>query len=136
MTAMNGYAKSKANTLRSKSDVPTSKKLLDYVKTLKGDEVLANAEAQAELCIKALKKKGLSTKNVAIAFDWHDAPYYGKQIAGVVGTQPKDMLRLPNCKHPNYKEEANALPPRIWEGLQELVLELMERIEARQGHFK
>jgi glucose-1-phosphate thymidylyltransferase len=32
----------------------------------------------------------LSVKNVALAFDWHDAPYYGKPAAGVVGTKPKD----------------------------------------------
>jgi hypothetical protein len=70
--------------------MPTSETLLGYVKTLTCDDILASAEAQVERCIKELKKKGLSTKNVAIGLDWYDAPYYGKKVAGVIGTPPKD----------------------------------------------
>jgi hypothetical protein len=90
MAAMNNYTESKANALRRQQDMPTSENLLAYVKTLMRDEILASADAQVERCIKELKKKGLSIKDIALAFDWHDAPYYGKQVAWVVGTQPKN----------------------------------------------
>jgi len=108
--------------------VPTSGTLLGYVKGMMSDEILAKSEVQAKRCIKALKK-GLSIKNVALAFDWHNEYYYGKQVAGVVGAQLKDLLRLPNCEHPHAEEEANALPLESKEGLQELVLDLLERIK-------
>jgi ABC-type xylose transport system substrate-binding protein len=74
MAAMNSYAESTANALRRQQYVPTSETLLVYVKTLTSDKILASADAQAKRCIKALKKKGLSTKDIALAFDWHDAP--------------------------------------------------------------
>lgn len=134
MAAMNNYTESKANALRRQQDMPTSENLLAYVKTLMRDEILASADAQVERCIKELKKKGLSIKDIALAFDWHDAPYYGK--AGCLGcwnpAKEWHMLRLllPNGKHPNPKEEVNALPLESRERIQELALELMGRIQS------
>jgi hypothetical protein len=78
MVAMNNYVEGTANALIRRQDVPTSETLLAYIKTLTSYEILANVEAQVERCIKELKKKGLSIKNVALVFDGHDAPYYGE----------------------------------------------------------
>jgi hypothetical protein len=52
-------------------------------------EVLAQGEAQIEYSIKRLRLKGVRLKNVGVAFDWHDQPYYGQPMHGMVGTQPK-----------------------------------------------
>ena len=51
--------------------------------------VLANAEAQIEYCVEELRSKRLHIRDVAVAFDWHVQPYYGKLVPGMVGTQPK-----------------------------------------------
>jgi hypothetical protein len=42
---MNSFAEGTVNSLRREGDVPTGETLLDYVKTMTCDEVLANAEA-------------------------------------------------------------------------------------------
>jgi hypothetical protein len=89
MAVMNSFAEGTANTLRSQGRVPTGETLLDYVKTMTCDEVLDDAEAQIDCCVRQLKVKGLRFKDVALAFDWHDEPYYGKPVPGMVGTQPK-----------------------------------------------
>jgi|YelNatPaOPRAMG01_1025707.scaffolds.fasta_scaffold533181_1 hypothetical protein len=49
--------------------LPTSETLLAYVKGMARKEIFDNAKGQVEYCIKELKKKGLSLKNVVIAFD-------------------------------------------------------------------
>jgi len=89
MAVMNGYAEGVANSLRCHVDMPTGETLLDYVKTMTCEEMLANAEVQIGSCVELLKVKGVRFKNLALAFDWHDVPYYGKPIPGIVGTQPK-----------------------------------------------
>jgi len=89
MAAMNSFAEGVANVLRCQARTPTGETLLDYVKTMTCDEVLADAEAQVERCVEMLKRKGLRLKDVAVAFDWHDQPYYGKPMPGMVGTKPK-----------------------------------------------
>jgi hypothetical protein len=89
MAVMNSFAEGTASTLRSQGKIPTGETLLDYVKTMTCDEVLANAEAQIDCCVRQLKMKGLRFKDVAVAFDWHDVPYYGRPMLGMVGTQPK-----------------------------------------------
>jgi len=89
MAVMNGFAEGTANSLRCQGRTPTSETLLDYVKTMTCGEMLADAEAQVDCCVKQLKMKGLRFKDVALAFDWHDEPYYGKPVPGMVGTQPK-----------------------------------------------
>ena len=45
MAVMNSFAEGTVNSLRREGDVPTGETLLDYVKTMTCDEVLANAEA-------------------------------------------------------------------------------------------
>ncbi len=86
---MNSFAEGTANTLRLQGDIPTSETLLDYIKSMTCDEILANAEAQVDSCVEQLKLKRLRLKDVAVAFDWHDQPYYGRPMPGMVGTQPK-----------------------------------------------
>jgi hypothetical protein len=88
MAVMNSFAEGTVNSLRREGDVPTGETLLDYVKTMTCDEVLANAEAQIEYCVEELRSKRLHLRDVAVAFDWHDQPYYGKVVPGMVGTQP------------------------------------------------
>ena len=86
---MNSFAEGTANTLRLQGDMPTSETLLDYIKSMTCDEMLVNAEAQIVSCVEQLRMKGLRFKDVAVAFDWHDQPYYGKPMPGMVGTKPK-----------------------------------------------
>jgi len=86
---MNSFAEGTANTLRLQGEIPTSETLLDYIKSMTCGEMLANAEAQIDCCVQHLKLKQLRLKDVAVAFDWHDQPYYGKPMPGMVGTQPK-----------------------------------------------
>ena len=89
MAVMNGYAEGVANSLRRHVDMPTGETLLGYVKSMTCEEMLANAEVQIASCVELLKVKGVRFKNLALAFDWHDVPYYGKPIPGMVGTQHK-----------------------------------------------
>jgi hypothetical protein len=51
MAVMNSFAEGTASTLRSQGKIPTGETLLDYVKTMTCDEVLANAEAQIDCCV-------------------------------------------------------------------------------------
>jgi hypothetical protein len=88
---MNCYAEGFAKTLREKKHAPTSETLLDYLKTANVDNVLQTAKVQIDKCVKALRKKSIRLDKAAIAFDWHDQPYYGShQTQGVIGTKPKD----------------------------------------------
>jgi len=89
MAVMNGYAEGVANSLRCHVDMPTGETLLDYVKSVTCEEMLVNAEVQIASCVELLKMKGLRFRNLALAFDWHDVPYYGKPVPGMVGTQLK-----------------------------------------------
>ena len=88
---MNCFAEGFAKTLRKNKHAPTSETLLDYLKTANVDSVLQTAKVQIDKCVKALRKKGIRLNKAAIAFDWHDQPYYGShQTQGVIGTKPKD----------------------------------------------
>jgi len=87
---LNSYAEGVAETLREHKRMPTSETLLDYVKAMTVDDVMEVAEIQIGRCVQALKKKGMTIKRAAVAFDWHDRPYYGSPaIEGVVGVKPK-----------------------------------------------
>jgi len=136
MAAMNGYAEGTANALRSQSDVPTSETLLAYVKTLTRDEILSNAEGGIGRCVEKLKAKGLRLKDVALAFDWHDAPYYGEPIAGVVGTKRKHGTNFAfsfltaSVLTPKRRLVLCMIPLESRDGLPELVLGLLERIRS------
>lgn len=86
---MNSYAEGLAETLREKKHVPTSETLLDYFRAASVKEILEATEAQIDHCVQALKKKGITLKSAALAFDWHDQPYYGSpHTEGVVGAKP------------------------------------------------
>lgn len=65
MAVTNSFAEGIANILRCQGRIPTGETLLDYVKTLTCDEMLAEAEAQVDRCVKMLKTKGLRLKDVA-----------------------------------------------------------------------
>lgn len=87
---MNSYAEGVAETLRESRRMPTSETLLDYIKMMSIENVLKVAEAQIGRCVQTLKDKGVALKRAALAFDWHDRPYYGSpSVEGVVGCKPK-----------------------------------------------
>ena len=58
MAVLNSFAEGTANVLRCQGRVPTGETLLDYVKTMTYGEVLVDAEAQIDRCVKELKLKG------------------------------------------------------------------------------
>jgi len=71
---------------------------------------------------------------VAVAFDWHDQPYYGKVVPGMVGTQPKrgtcyafSFLTV-SIITPGKRLVLCVVPLTSREGLPVLVLTLLERI--------
>lgn len=135
MAVMNSFAEGIANSLRCQGKVPTGETLLDYVKTMTCDEVLANAEDQMDCCVTQLKMKGLRFKDVALAFDWHDEPYYGKPVPGMVGTQPKRgtcyafSFLTASILTAGRRLVLCILPLTSREGLPTLVLALIEHIK-------
>ena len=137
MAAMNSYAEGVANSLRCHGDMPTGETLLDYVKSMTCEEMLGNAEAQVDCCVNQLKVKGLRFKNVALAFDWHDEPYYGKPVPGMVGTQPKRgtcyafSFLTASILTPGRRLVVCIVPLSSREGLSKLVLGLIARIQRR-----
>lgn len=139
MAVMNGFAEGTANSLRCQGRTPTGETLLDYVKTMTCGEMLADAEAQVDCCVKQLKMKGLRFKDVALAFDWHDEPYYGKPVPGMVGTQPKRgtcyafSFLTASILTAGRRLVLCIVPLSSREGLSELVLGLIARI---QRHVK
>lgn len=139
MAVMNGFAEGVANILRCQGKIPTGETLLDYVKTMTRDEMLADAEAQVERCVKMLKMKGLRLRDVAVALDWHDQPYYGKPMLGMVGTQPKRgtchafSFLTASILTAGRRLALCIVPLTSREDLSTLVLALIERI---QGYVK
>ena len=137
MAVMNGYAEGVANSLRCQGRAPTGETLLGYVKSMTCDEILANAEVQIESCIKRLRMKGLRLKDVALAFDWHDQPYYGKPTLGMVGTQPRDgtcyafSFLTVSVLTPGRRLVLCIVPLTSRMGLPALVLALVKRIQKR-----
>ena len=134
---MNSFAEGTANSLRCQGKVPTSETLLDYIKTVTCDEMLANAEAQIERSINQLTLKRVRLKDVGVAFDWHDQPYYGKPAPGMVGTQPKRgtcyafSFLTASILTPRRRLVLCIIPLTSRESLVDLVLALLERIQKR-----
>ena len=137
MAVMNSFAEGTANCLRGQDEAPTSETLLDYIKAMTCDEMLANAEAQIESCVNQLRLKGLRFKDVGVAFDWHDLPYYGKPMLGMVGTQPKDgtcyafSFLTASILTPRRRLVLCIMPLTSRIGLVDLVVALLERIQKR-----
>jgi len=137
MAVMNSFAEGTANSLRCQGKVPTGETLLDYIKAMTCDEMLANGEAQIESCVSQLRLKGLRFKDVAVAFDWHDQPYYGKPMPGMVGTQPKHgtcyafSFLTASILTPGRRLVLCVVPLTSRIGLVDLVLALIERIRKR-----
>jgi len=135
MAVTNSFAEGIANILRCQGKMPTGETLLDYVKTMTCSEMLANAEAQIDCCVKQLKMKGLRFKDVALAFDWHDEPYYGKPMIGMVGTKPKRgacyafSFLTASILTAGRRLVLCIVPLSSREGLSELVLGLTARIQ-------
>lgn len=132
---MNSYAEGLAETLREHKHVPTSETLLDYFKAAAVVEVLEAAEAQIARCVQTLKKKGIPLKNAAVAFDWHDRPYYGApHTEGVVGTKPKRgtsyafIFLTVSVITPGKRLVISVLPLRRRKNLPEIVLGLLGHI--------
>jgi len=134
MATMNGYAEGMANALRSRRDMPTGETLLDYVKAMTSDEILASAEAQIGLCIEKLRAKEIHLKDVALAFDWHDSPYYGEPVPGTVGTKRKHGTNFAfsfltaSVLTPKRRLVLCIVPLAPRDGLPKLVFGLLERI--------
>jgi len=134
---MNGFAEGTANSLRRQGKIPTGETLLDYVKTMTFDEMLANAEVQIESCVNQLRLKGLRLKDVGVAFDWHDQPYYGKPVLGMAGAQPKRgtcyafSFLTASILTPGRRLVLCIIPLTSREGLSALVLGLIARIRKR-----
>ena len=134
---MNSFAEGTANCLRRHGEAPTSETLLDYVKSMTCEEVLANAEAQIECSIKRLRLKGVRLKNVGVAFDWHDQPYYGQPMHGMVGTQPKRgtcyafSFLTASILTPGRRLVLCIVPLTSRQGLSTLVLGLITRVQKR-----
>ena len=129
---MNCFAEGFAKTLREHKHAPTSETLLDYLKTAKKDAILKTAKVQIDRCVATLKKKGIHLDKAAIAFDWHDQPYYGShQTEGVVGTKPKDGTAYAYCYltvsviTPKKRLVLAVLPLKTREGLTQIVLSLL-----------
>ena len=88
---MNCYAEGFTQAVRENRPAPTSETVLDYLKLQRVNEILEAAKAQIDQCVATLKKKGIHLNKAAIAFDWHDQPYYGSHhTEGVIGTKPRD----------------------------------------------
>jgi hypothetical protein len=129
---MNCYAEGFAKALRENKHTPTSETLLDYLKTSKVDDILKTAKVQIDRCVKTLKKKGIHLNKAAIAFDWHDQPYYGSQkTEGVIGTKPKDGTSYAFCYltisviTPRKRLVLAVLPLKTRDGLPQIVLSLL-----------
>jgi len=135
MAVTNSFAEGTANILRCQGKMPTGETLLDYVKTMTCSEMLTKAEAQIDCCVKQLKMKGLRFKNLALAFDWHDEPYYGKPMIGMVGTKPKRgacyafSFLTASILTAGRRLVLCIVPLSSREGLSELVLGLTARVQ-------
>jgi hypothetical protein len=130
---MNCYAEGFAKTLRENKHAPTSETLLDYLKTSKVDDILKTAKFQIDQCVATLKKKGIRLDKAAIAFDWHDQPYYGShKTEGVIGTKPKDGTSYAFCYLTVSVITARkrlvlaVLPLKTRDGLTQIVLSLLD----------
>ena len=141
MAVMNSFAEGTANSLRRQGDMPTSETLLGYIRTMTCNEMLANAEAQIERCVKQLRMKGIRLKNVGLAFDWHDQPYYGRPVPGMVGTQPKRgtcyafSFLTASILTSGRRLVLCVIPLTSREGLPTLVLGLIKRIQRLVGRI-
>jgi hypothetical protein len=129
---MNCYAEGFAKALRENKHAPTSETLLDYLKTANVDAILNTAKVQINRCVATLKKKGIRLNKAALAFDWHDQPYYGSHhTQGVIGTKPKDGTAYAYCYltvsviTPKKRLVLAVLPLNSRDGLPQLVLALL-----------
>jgi len=132
---MNCYAEGFAKALREKRHTPTSETLLDYFKLQKVYGILETAKVQIDRCVATLKKKGIRLNKAAIAFDWHDQPYYGShQTEGVIGTKPKDGTSYAFCYltvsviTPRKRLVLAVLPLKTRDGLAKIVLSLLDHM--------
>lgn len=129
---MNCYAEGFAKALRKNKHAPTSETLLDYLKTSKADDIVQAAKVQIDRCVATLRKKGIRLDKAAIAFDWHDQPYYGlHKTEGIVGTKPKDGTAYAFCYltvsviTPKKRLVLAVLPLKTRDNLAQVVLPLL-----------
>lgn len=129
---MNCYAEGYSKALRKNKHAPTSETLLDYLKTSKADDIVQAAKVQIDRCVATLRKKGIRLDKAAIAFDWHDQPYYGShKTEGIVGTKPKDGTAYAFCYltvsviTPKKRLVLAVLPLKTRDNLAQVVLQLL-----------
>jgi hypothetical protein len=73
------------------SRTPTGETALSYFKSMDRLELLSAASVVLEEQVEELKRKGVLSRPVPIAFDWHDEMFYGDERADMVnGTKPKN----------------------------------------------
>ncbi|MDG7016604.1 MAG: transposase [Nitrososphaerota archaeon] len=97
-STLNGYAEGTSNVSRrllsgrkGSRSVPTGETALSYFKTMDRYELLRVASMVFEEQVDDLKRGGLLSKPVPIAFDWHDQMFYGDKDSEMVnGTREKE----------------------------------------------
>ncbi len=91
---LNGYAEGTSNTSRKLLGriLPTGETALSYFKTIDRYELQSVSSIVFECQVSELKREGLLSRPVPIAFDWHDQMFYGDEDSAdmVNGTKPKD----------------------------------------------
>jgi hypothetical protein len=69
---LNGYAEGTSNVSRKMGSAPTGDTVLSYFKTMDRYELLRASSIVLEEQVDELKMKGLLSRPVPIALDWHD----------------------------------------------------------------
>jgi hypothetical protein len=88
---LNTYAEGMSNVSRKlRNHTPTGETALAYFKSIDRLELQSSASIVLEAQVDELKRKGLLSRSVPIAFDWHDEMFYGDEKTEMVnGTNPK-----------------------------------------------
>jgi Transposase DDE domain len=88
---LNGYAEGTSNVSRKLGRAPTGDTVLSYFKTTDRYELLSASSILFEEQVDELRRKGLLSRPVPIAFDWHDQLFYGEKGSEMVnGVRPKN----------------------------------------------
>lgn len=92
-SVLNAYAEGMSNVSNKvgAAGVPNADTALLRFKTIDRYELQSVVSIVLEEQVNELKRKGLLSRPVPIAFDWHDQMFYGKKDTEMVnGTKPKD----------------------------------------------
>jgi hypothetical protein len=91
-SVLNAYAEGMSNVSNKVgAGVPNADTALLYFKTIDRYELQSVVSMVVEEQVDELRRRGLLSRPVPIAFDWHDQMFYGDHDAEMVnGTKPKD----------------------------------------------